>query len=145
MKKLSRHKAVWCQREWYWPRYAFVPSRQAWDREMIRLNVNAPDSYPASDGCMTELNFKDRLICLVTVNEEQSVSRGRSVVTILAHEAVHVYQKVLEHIGENKPSSEFEAYSIQTILDNLIEAFEATRRPLFLSNTSKLVQKKRAA
>lgn len=45
------------------------------------------------------------------------------IVAMLAHEAVHVFQKECEMIGEDKPSDEFEAYSIQRILDTLLRAY----------------------
>lgn len=45
---------------------------------------------------------------------------------LLLHEAVHVWQKVKKLMGEKEPSSEFEAYSIQAIAQDLFEMFEAS-------------------
>ena len=44
-------------------------------------------------------------------------------VGILVHESVHVYQSMIDEIQEHKPSSEFEAYSIQQIAQNLISEY----------------------
>lgn len=43
--------------------------------------------------------------------------------SLLLHEAVHVWQKVRFLMGESSPSSEFEAYSIQRIAQDLFEMF----------------------
>lgn len=46
---------------------------------------------------------------------------------LLLHESVHIWQKIRERMGEKKPSSEFEAYSIQSIAQDLFYAFEKKR------------------
>lgn len=45
---------------------------------------------------------------------------------LLLHEAVHVWQETREKMGENNPSPEFEAYSIQAIAQDLFEMYEAS-------------------
>lgn len=48
---------------------------------------------------------------------------------LLAHEAVHVARRYFENIGETKPSSELEAYTVQAISAYLIkEHFEWKQR-----------------
>lgn len=47
---------------------------------------------------------------------------------ILVHEAVHIWQKVKLHIEESEPSSEFEAYSLQNIAQNLFEAYSKRKK-----------------
>jgi hypothetical protein len=43
---------------------------------------------------------------------------------ILTHEAVHIWQVCMEEIGEHTPSYEFEAYSIQSITQSLLEDYK---------------------
>jgi hypothetical protein len=43
---------------------------------------------------------------------------------LLLHEAVHIWQDFIEYIGENDPSHEFEAYSIQWIAQQLFWSYE---------------------
>lgn len=47
------------------------------------------------------------------------------VLALLAHEATHIWQDFVEHIGEENPSSEFEAYALQSITQALfVSLFE---------------------
>lgn len=43
---------------------------------------------------------------------------------LIVHEAVHVYQRTVESMGEDSPSVEFEAYQIQAIAQRLMEMYE---------------------
>lgn len=60
-------------------------------------------------------------ICVVCLDLAQAAGReGITVAGMLVHEAVHVWQAYCERIGETRPSSEFEAYSIQIIAQRLM-------------------------
>ncbi|MBJ9481174.1 hypothetical protein [Acinetobacter baumannii] len=45
---------------------------------------------------------------------------------LLLHEAVHIWQEAALVMGEENPSIEFEAYSIQAIAQDLFELYEAS-------------------
>lgn len=66
-------------------------------------------------------------VAIVTVGEFEP----RIVADLLIHEATHIWQDIREGIGEEKPSSEFEAYAMQNISAELFAAYEKTRGPLF--------------
>lgn len=56
-----------------------------------------------------------------------SVTDGRSVAqvhSLLVHEAVHIWQNTREIYGERNPSSELEAYAIQSLSQRLMEEYE---------------------
>ncbi len=69
-------------------------------------------------------NADGGMVCLVCicVTTQESIQ----VAAMLVHEAVHVWQKWCEKHGENSPSEEFEAYSIQTISQRLMYAYADT-------------------
>ncbi len=45
------------------------------------------------------------------------------IASSLIHEAVHVFQRLCDSIGESEPSREFEAYSIERIAERLMREF----------------------
>lgn len=47
-----------------------------------------------------------------------------STYALLVHEAVHIWQAIKEAQGEKTPSDEYEAYSIQTLSQRLMEAYD---------------------
>ena len=58
-------------------------------------------------------------------------TRGKSreqIHALLTHEAAHLWQRMKENIGEDRPSNEFEAYAIQAIVQNLMVAFKVRWR-----------------
>jgi hypothetical protein len=46
---------------------------------------------------------------------------------MLAHEAVHVKQDICDRIGEEKISSEMEAYIVQAVAQNLMDSYKNLR------------------
>jgi hypothetical protein len=67
-------------------------------------------------------NKSGDLVCIVCLGDTQ----GRNSIEIaglLVHEAVHVWQRYCERIGEERPGEEQEAYAIQSIAQELMAAF----------------------
>ncbi len=91
--------------------------------------------YPKAEASTTTFSTKGATVCLVTVRRSEC-SKPRNIAGVLAHEAVHVYEQVLEGMGEVEPGSEFHAYGVQDIFQNLVKAYEQTRGRLFLRGQS---------
>lgn len=67
---------------------------------------------------------KDGLLtCVVCVNPAAIGADPIQVASSLVHEAVHVFQRLCDSIGEANPSREFEAYSIEHIAERLMREF----------------------
>ena len=61
--------------------------------------------------------------CIVALRMKKGISLIQ-VYGLLVHEAVHIWQVFRERIGEDNPSKEFEAYSIQAISQGLMAAYK---------------------
>jgi len=118
--------------------YGFCPNKRAWDAEMLRLKLTDPPPYPAEyDGRCSHFEcVKDRNACaIVTISDEPK--HPMTKVGMLIHEAMHVWRFMRYAIGEDAPSMEFEAYSMQSIASNLIRAYEQARGPLIAKRSAK--------
>ena len=62
------------------------------------------------------------LCCIVCIRKRKGID-SISIMGLLVHEAVHVWQAIKDEIGEKKPSDEFEAYTIQNISQRFFEAY----------------------
>lgn len=62
---------------------------------------------------------RSAVICL------KAKGKGKPQVhALLVHEATHLWQEIRKHLGEEEPSAEFEAYSLQALSQSLIEEYE---------------------
>lgn len=127
-KKRLLNKVLWCRRQWYWPRYGFCPTEAAWQRELRPYGIAA--DYPKADGMVTSFTSPGGIYHLVTIGDMKGHT-PIEIVPILAHEAMHICQYIFKYIGEKKPSKEFEAYTMQTVIMELLKAYSASRGPLF--------------
>ena len=123
----------------YAPYMALCTHEEEFAAAKKHLKVDDPAEWPGTGRAKVRSYIKDgKLTCLVLVGDV-SKNTPIEIVGLLTHEAVHVWQELCDHIGESRPSSEFEAYSIQTIaqclwcayVDQVIKvpAKPAARRP----------------
>lgn len=125
-------KVAWCDRGWMPIYFGFCPSEKAWKREMKHFGVDLP--YPDADGRTTWLrNGEGNECAIVTIGDQfqRDSHCHNGVVCLLVHEGMHVWRGIREGIGEDHPSAEFEAYAIQNISLQLIDAFCDSRFDLF--------------
>jgi hypothetical protein len=114
----------WCDRGWQPVKYALCLDESVWDREMKRLQLTTTVSFPTAHGCCTFLESGQQAMVMVTLGEGYKSRKPIEVAGILVHEATHVWQHITKIIGEESPSIEFEAYSIQAISQELMHAFK---------------------
>lgn len=103
-----------------------VTTEKMYESELKRLNVPVKDwpSYTKTShahACVHWLEQPDtgKEIVIVCVRVDPKRT-GLEIAGLLVHEAVHIWQHVREYIGEDSPSSEFEAYSVQCIAQELM-------------------------
>lgn len=98
----------------------YAPDEKAFRREMKRLGCENPPPYTLSGGT-THCLRKDGALttCIVCAKRRDGVGT-EAMIGLLVHEAVHVWQAVLESMSEEDPSPEFEAYTVQHIAQWLV-------------------------
>lgn len=132
-----KNSTVWLNRGWFPVYIGFVPSERAWLRTMKKMGVkDAPYPQQTAGHCAYFVTNIEGTI-LISLNESDSKADPDQIIALLAHECQHALHFVFEHIGESKPSSELLAYGIQSLLQETIAAYEATRGPLVLKSRKK--------
>lgn len=120
-------KTIWIDAGWYPVRIAFCPDEASWKRLMKRMGPEATP-YPAKPSGAACSAFEDpHGDRIVVVTCGTGIDDPVELVCALVHEAVHVWQRILEHIKEKDPGWEPEAYAIQHISKGLIRAYSETR------------------
>jgi hypothetical protein len=107
--------------------YGFCPNEKSWKRELKRLGCE--QSYLTTQGSCATFTKDGCINVLVTLREDTDKFHPEETIGLLAHEAIHVWQAIRDHIGEEAPSFEFEAYTFQAIFQELLSAYVKLRRP----------------
>jgi hypothetical protein len=98
-----------------------------WARELKRRGPPCRDrEFPTQEGCVTPFVAENGSMFMVVTFSK--ALRSRSLVervSLAAHEATHVWQFIVQHIGEDTVGWEIEACSIQWITHWLLEQLEA--------------------
>ena len=77
---------------------------------------------------------KDNTICIVCINPTKSP--GIKEYALLVHEAMHIWEEVMKDLSEKFPSSEFAAYTIQTISHSLMKSYKKQCKKKYASSNS---------
>lgn len=92
-------------------------------RVLIEIDVAPGDRPmwldPTSEACVHRFTTSDHARIAVVCLDDRTMA-PLQVSTILLHEAVHVWQRHCEYIGETKPRIEIEAYAIENITRGLM-------------------------
>ena len=110
-----------------WPVHiGFTNNEAAFNKEMKRLKVKNAD-FLASDhadaSTVSLIGEKGSLCLIVTLGSCEGKTMAQ-VAGLIAHEATHVAQRLWEHIGEDNPGTESEAYFIQMVTQACLENFD---------------------
>ena len=129
----AKNRAAWINRTLIIsPCIGLCKTEEEFHNELRRLKfpekmwpVYVPDGFDAKTHMFID---KDKntvfIICVREGNHERYPLAG-----LLAHEATHVWQEICECINEDEPSREFEAYSVQHIAQELMQAYGIFETP----------------
>ncbi|EHU1703071.1 hypothetical protein A1Z17_RS05650 [Acinetobacter baumannii] len=92
--------------------------------DLLFEDMNKVDQFMSVEGAAAQVDFYSDGAYAVVQLGDTSERNLIEVYGLLLHEAVHVWQKVKKLMGEKEPSSEFEAYSIQAIAQDLFKMYE---------------------
>lgn len=118
-------KTAWLAPGWSILYLAFVPTKEAWDREMKALGLNETwdaDKYAAATYSPRNTNKLDRHIALVQINMAMQKTL-MDVMGSLAHEASHVVDYHFAAMGEDAPGGEVRAYALEAVFGQLMQAW----------------------
>jgi hypothetical protein len=131
MKGKLKQGAIWIDRTIIESPYCIglVQTETQYRHELKRLKV---DDYAScewiakdKDANVTEIIKKDgNEQCFIVSIRKNKDTKPIEIIGLLIHEAVHCWQMIVRHMGEDQPSAEFEAYSIQSIAQKLIDAYK---------------------
>lgn len=113
--------------EWYISPFQHVQytlARNQIHMDLLFEDMNNVDTFLSVEGAAAQVDFYSNGAYAVVQLGDTSERKPIEVYGLLLHEAVHVWQKVRKLMGEKEPSSEFEAYSIQAIAQDLFEMYE---------------------
>ena len=103
---------------------ALCTNEKEFHKELKRLGVpKEPFIHGTGDATTSKYVSKEGNRCVIITIRRHKNKKRSQIDALLVHEAVHVWQWIKELIGEHDPSKEFEAYSIQSISQDLIEAY----------------------
>ena len=108
--------------------YTLCTTRKGFNAEMRRLGVarTARSAFGSTHASCHFFTFNGKRCVLVELDVKAARSRGiklAQMYSLLAHEAVHIWQEEARLMKEASPSDEFMAYSVQTIFQALLFEF----------------------
>lgn len=124
----------WCSRDLFVTPiyYALVVSEAAYYEECASSKISRMEAgtwlkHEDSHATTTFLADADGdLFAIVSLNLAKAQGRtGVQIAGLLVHEAVHIFQRTCDRIGEVSPGSEFQAYAIQRIAQELMGQYIA--------------------
>jgi hypothetical protein len=110
------------------PYLTLVLSEKQFKKVMKHCNIaDAPSWLNYGADATTHHFVQDTKSLSVVALKVTKKFSPEQIMGLIVHEAVHVWQNFRDSIGEEKPSVEFEAYSIQSITQALITYYNETK------------------
>lgn len=108
--------------------FGLCTSAEQFRGEMCRLGfperVHPPFLAEGKSGRVHYFETPEGRQCALVCLGDTEGRSGIEIAALLVHEAVHIWQLIVEDMNEKNPSREFEAYSIQAISLQLMDLYE---------------------
>lgn len=118
-----KYKPVFTTTSFHHIKYLLVRNQKQFNRAIGKTDL---EFLPAGSGAQVDFIQVDgdpTTYAIVQIGDTSNYS-DIAINGLIAHEAVHIWQRERKLMGENKPSKEFEAYAIQTIFINLLAMYK---------------------
>lgn len=104
--------------------FTLATSEKAYRKAMKRFHIENLPAWlnPGADATTHSFEHGSGDMATVVCINADGASLGQ-VAGLLAHEAMHIWRWTLDHYGEKEPSFEFEAYSVQSLTQRLMEEY----------------------
>lgn len=123
MRKLNKVKFI---NPGIFPVYlGFCNTKKAWKRLMKHLNVTEHPDFAAHGNCTSFDSATGGLIVVISLNHKAFKREPkRTAYELLAHEAKHAHDAIMDHIKEFKRDGECSAYTIDWLVREGAKAFK---------------------
>ena len=105
----------------------FCPDEKSWNKFCKSKGIKEP--YPTESGRCTLVAKGGECYILIVVNNVRDY-RPAEIIGVLAHECSHAFDFMCEQYGEDTPSAEFKAYSIQNFVMQAVVAYDDMREQI---------------
>lgn len=121
MRKLKRAKFI---NPGIYPVYiGFCNTEKAWTRLMKHMNIKDYTEFPSCGNCTTFESNSGGLVIVISCNHK-AFKKKIDIYSMLAHEAKHAHDAIMDHIKEFKRDGECSAYTIDWIVREGAKAFK---------------------
>lgn len=97
--------------------FAFCMSEKSFKKEMKTLGFDNVQMILGGDAtCHTAKTSNGNYAFVCIQLETIKTATLEQIIGLIAHECMHAWQFIKKSIGEKKPSSEFEAYIVQSLV-----------------------------
>lgn len=110
---------------------ALCLSERAFHNELKDLKIPRktwPDYLKKNAGACVHTFENDTTQIAIVVIDLSKRRTQPEIYGMLVHEATHIWRYIREELGENQPSTEFEAYAMQNIAQSLFESYERQQK-----------------
>ena len=105
------------------PKYTLCTNKKDFDKICKRLQCDEHVDWISRGSGATCHTFydDDEIVSVICIELVKPTNQTRA---LLVHECIHIWETVIECMNESKPSSEFTAYSIQTLTLNVLNEYD---------------------